>query len=486
MAGMQPTAPLPAFKGGTAAALALGVGLLVDRASDGPPGAGVVVAATATAISLASLTHPGTAGSLFLLAGVAVSSFAIVRASSVLIAIDLLTTLGLLGLAAGFARGGELLRAGVRTYAVRGTAWISTALPAAAMLLRPLVPGPGRSRRVPRAVLITFPVGLLFAVLLGSADAVFADLLRTPFENLPLTDLPRHVIVVIVGALAFGALTLRSLVAPSTSRLEAPIGGGGLRPVEWTALLATVDALLALFVAVQFVALFGGRERVVQEAGLTFAEYARSGFWQLLAAAALTGTVVAGTWIGGRPRAGREQRRFVMLAGALVALSLVGLVSGSQRLVLYEDAFGFTWPRLLGPSATILTGALLVTGAAAIVLRRAAWVPSAAVALGLLTVIALNVLDPDAFIAERNLARAAEGRPLDIMELRSLSVDAIPAIVEALPSLPEAERATLVGYLVDVRCRLDEKPAGFASFNTARARAERTLGSIARGVPAHC
>ena len=328
--------------------------------------------------------------------------------------------------------------------------------------------------------------GLLFAVLLGSADAVFADLLRTPFEKLPLIDLPRHVIVVIVGALAFEALTLRSLVAPTTTRLEAPIGGGGLRPVELTALLATVDALFALFVAVQFVALFGGRERVVQQAGLTFAEYARSGFWQLLGAAALTGIVVAGTWIGGRPRAGREQRRFVILAGALVALSLVVLVSAFQRLVLYEDAFGFTWPRLLGHAATILTGAVLVAGAVAVVLRRAAWLPSAAVALGLLALITLNVLDPDAFIAERNLARAAEGRPLDVMELRSLSLDAIPVIVEALPSLPGAERAALVGYLADVRCRLDEEPAGFASFNTARARAERTLDATARGAPAHC
>jgi hypothetical protein len=153
MAGMQPTAPLPAFKSGTAAALALGVGLLVDRASDGPPGAGVVLAATVSAISLASLTHPGTAGSVFLLAGVAVSSFAVFRASPVLIAIDLLTTLGLLGLAAGFARGGETLRAGVRTFAVRGTSWISSALPAVAMLVRPL--GPAASRRVPRAVAIT-------------------------------------------------------------------------------------------------------------------------------------------------------------------------------------------------------------------------------------------------------------------------------------------------------------------------------------------
>ena len=481
---MQPTAPLPAFKSGTAAALALGVGLLVDRASDGPPGAGMVLAATAAAISLASLTHPGAAGSIFLLAGVAVASFAVVRASPVLLAIDLLTTLGLLGLAAGFARGGETLRAGVRTYAVRGAAWIPTALPAVAMLVRPL--RRAASRRVPRAVLITLPVGLLFTVLLGSADAVFADLLRTPFESLPLTDLPRHVIVVIAGALALEALTLRSLVAPPTTRLEAPIGGGGLRPVEWTAVLASVDALFALFVAVQFVALFGGRQWVVRQAGLTFAEYARSGFWQLLAAAALTGIVVAGTWVGGRPRAGREQRRFVLLAGALVALSLVVLVSAFQRLVLYEDAFGYTWPRLLGHTATILTGAVLVAGAAAVVLRRAAWLPSAAIALGLLSVIALNVLGPDAFIAERNLARAAEGRPLDVRELRSLSVDAIPAIVEALPSLPGAQRAAWVGYLADVRCRLDEQPAGFASFNTARARAERTLDATARGAPAHC
>jgi Domain of unknown function (DUF4173) len=484
---MQPTAPLPPVPGGKVAAVALGVGVLVDLASDGPAGAGVVIAASAVAVSLARLTHPRAAVWVFLLPGVALSSFAVVRASPVLIAIDVVATFGLFGLAGGFARGGEPLRSGVRTYAIRSVAWVATSLPAVTVLVRSLAPGSGGSRRLlPRAVLITLPVGLIFAMLLGSADAVFADLVRSPFEELPLADAPRHVAAVIVGALAFGALTLRSLVAPRATRLEGPIVGGGLRPVEWTTLLATVDALFALFVAVQFVTRFDGRERVLHQAGLTYAEYARSGFWQLLAAAALTGIVVAGTWIGGRPEAGREQRRFVILATSLVGLSLVVLVSGFQRLLLYEDAFGFTWPRLLGHAATILTGTLLVAGAFAVIVRRAAWLPSGAIALGVLTVMALNVLDPEAFIAERNLARAAVGHPLDVMELRSLSVDAVPAIVEALPSLSEADRAALVGSLADLRCELVEEAAGFPSFNAARARAERILEAMPRDGPPAC
>ncbi len=46
------------------------------------------------------------------------------------------------------------------------------------------------------------------------------------------------------------------------------------------------------FVAVQATVLFGGARHVLETAGLTSAEYARQGFWQLLAVTVLTLLVI--------------------------------------------------------------------------------------------------------------------------------------------------------------------------------------------------
>jgi hypothetical protein len=167
------------------------------------------------------------------------------------------------------------------------------------MLLRPfavLLPGERRALAVPRALVIALPVGLAFALLPGSTDAVFAKLLRVPFERVPFGDLPRQLVIVTAAGGAFLTLAVRSSIPTRLAGTARPVEGGGLRSVDWISLLATVDVVFAHFVGVQLVTFFGGRQHVLAQTGLTFAEYARSGFWQMLAAATLTGLVIAAAW----------------------------------------------------------------------------------------------------------------------------------------------------------------------------------------------
>ena len=65
--------------------------------------------------------------------------------------------------------------------------------------------------------------------------------------------------------------------------------------------LGVLDALFLAFVAVQATVLFGGHAHVLETEGLTYAEYARQGFWQLLWVSALTLLVLGrGDQGGGR------------------------------------------------------------------------------------------------------------------------------------------------------------------------------------------
>ena len=69
--------------------------------------------------------------------------------------------------------------------------------------------------------------------------------------------------------------------------------------------LGVLDALFLAFVAVQATVLFGGHRHVLETEGLTYAEYARQGFWQLLWVSALTLLVLSAVI----RVAGREQHR---------------------------------------------------------------------------------------------------------------------------------------------------------------------------------
>lgn len=459
----------PKVRSATILGWAIVFGLVVDLWTQGPPGLGLFFAATLATLGLIVTTRPRLPSLVFLAAGLLLVSFVVLRDSPVLQGLDVLSAIGLFALAGAFAREGDPLRAGLRAYAARALAWTVSIPAAAGLVVRPLS-GRRRPLVLPRALLIALPVGLAFALLLSSADAVFARLLSAPFEHVPFGDLPEHLVVVAGGGGAFLTLAVRSSAPTGLGWSGKPIAGGGLRPVDWISLLVTVDAVFALFVGVQLVAFFGGRRHVLAETGLTFAEYARSGFWQMLAAATLTGLVIAAAWIGGRPTTGRGRTRFTILASVLVLLAMVVLASAFQRLVLYETEFGYTWPRLIPHAAILLTAALLASGLVAVWTGRTTWLPSAALALGFLTLVGLNLLDPEAFIAERNIARVERGYSLDTSELASLSADAAPAIAAAISELGPSIRPQVERDLSCLRLTLrrDVDRFGWASFNIAR------------------
>jgi uncharacterized protein DUF4153 len=85
-------------------------------------------------------------------------------------------------------------------------------------------------------------------------------------------------------------------------------------------------------------------------------------------------------------------------------------------------------------------------------------------------VVGLNALDPEAFIAERNIARVARGYELDTRELASLSADAAPAIAAALPELDPRISDQVERDLSCLRTELRSRVTrfGWASFNLSR------------------
>jgi hypothetical protein len=88
----------------------------------------------------------------------------------------------------------------------------------------------------------------------------------------------------------------------------------------------------------------------------------------------------------------------------------------------------------------------------------------------------LDGLNPDDLIVRVNAARPATPRPFDSRYAASLSADAVPALVEALPTLPESERGMVSARILQ-RWSPPEQP-DWRTWNWGRARAWQAATTI--------
>ena len=295
-----------------------------------------------------------------------------------------------------------------------------------------------------RGTLLAVPLVLVFAVLFSSADANFDQMIAGLFAW-EIDEAIAHVLIASIGAyLAAGALNYLFLAADEPAPTEGVRGMMTLGIVEIGMALAALDALFLAFVVVQAPYLFGGALTIERLATLSYAEYARRGFFELVTVAALVlPLLIAADWSLRRTRR-RDTVIFRLLAGGLVALVFIVMASAVQRMLLYQSEFGLTELRVyttafMGWLAVLF---LLFLGT----VWRGAPKPFAAAALdsGLLAIVALHVLNPDDLIARTNAMRPN----FDALYNSSLSDDAVPALVASLPNLTEAERTVVAGCLL--------------------------------------
>ena len=284
------------------------------------------------------------------------------------------------------------------------------------------------SVRIGPTIVITAAVLLIFGALFASADAVFSRLLGTALPDLTAGSITRWVFLFgVAGAFVLGAVYL--LIAPPTVDDFASAQPRRVKLIEWAVPVGALVALFASFVSVQLTVLFGGVTYVLGPDGPTYAEYARGGFWQLLVVTALTLLVI---WIVAAlaPRETPVERWFLRgLLGALAALTLVIVASALFRMHTYQEAYGFTRLRVLVSVMELWLGLVFLLVMAAGIRLRAAWLLRAVAATGIAALLGLAVLNPDRFIAERNLERWEAGKQLDYAYLTTLSDDAVPALV---------------------------------------------------------
>src|SRR5215203_4593258 len=205
--------------------------------------------------------------------------------------------------------------------------------------------------------------------------------------------------------------------------------------VEVGIVLGLLDLLFLTFVVIQVRYLFGGAGRVVATAGLTYAEYARRGFFELVTVTALAiPLLLIAHWLL-RAETRAHERLFKALAGIMVVLLFVVVASALQRMYLYQQEFGLTELRLYTTIFMVWISVVLLWFVLTVLRASREGFAFGALLAGFAAIFAINVMNPEALIASTNIDRMEDGKRFDAYYLTALSADAVPVLVESLPEI---------------------------------------------------
>lgn len=297
-------------------------------------------------------------------------------------------------------------------------------------------------KAVARGLVLATPLLLLFGGLFVAADAVFGGLVADLFRW-DLGAAFTHLFLIALLTWIVAGMLRATLLAQEWADLP---GGGGipisLGIIEIVVVLGLLDVLFLVFVSVQVRYFFGGAATVVTSTGLTYAEYARRGFFELVTVTTLVlPLLLLAHWIVRKENPVHE-RIFRFLAGTLVALLLVVMASALQRMRLYQEAYGLTELRFYTTSFMGWLAVVFLWFLATVLRGQRDRFAFGALVAGFIVLALLDGANPDALIARTNAnrGRANTAAPLDERYVTSLSADAVPTLIAMLPVMSEDKR----------------------------------------------
>jgi hypothetical protein len=331
-------------------------------------------------------------------------------------------------------------------------------------------PAAARRGRAWLGVALAVPALLVFGSLLSDADAAFEYLVKEVLR-IDFWSLIGHALLIGflgwgIGGYLRGRFLSPEIAPPVFSRPK----GLSLSITEVAIVLGALDLLFVSFVLVQLPYFFGGHGTVLGTDALTYAEYARRGFFELIAVAFLSlPLLLLADWLL-RTESPNERRAFRALAVGMVVLLGVMLASALHRLALYVEVYGLTQARLHALAILVWVGATLVLFCVTVLRGKRRLFPFSMAVSAFVVLLGLNALNPDALVARVNVARLAQGREFDARASIRLGADAAPALLDALPLLNPEDRSVLARQLLD-RYLADPSGDDVRTWNAARARA---------------
>ena len=366
-----------------------------------------------------------------------------------------------------------------------------------------------KNRILPKVVigiLISIPLLAIILWLLSSADIVFKNI----FINIPLLKIFKHFLIIIsvsVYAICFlwtllkafnewkkstnGAVSTSS--TPSTNskastNSNANTDGTSSTKIQWKlfldpvvllTILILVNAIYAVFSIIQFRYLFGGSSFALPSS-FTYAEYARRGFAELV----IVTIINFGILIFGITFVKKDSKRIFTAIRAfltlLVIFTFILLISAFYRMLVYEQAYGFTYLRIFVQAFMIMLFFLFVINIIYIWYQKLPIIKTYFI-ISLAIYIIMNFSNVDKIIADNNINRYFKTGQIDMVYLKGLSYDAVPEMEEFFISVKDSQDSKdkqianeILDYFMGRQLDLKNQKS-WQSYNISRNKAENII-----------
>jgi hypothetical protein len=343
-----------------------------------------------------------------------------------------------------------------------------------------------KSRILPKVfigILISIPILAIILWLLSSADIVFKNF----FINIPVFKIFKHFLIIILVSV-YTICFLWALLKAFDER-EKPAGDIKYNKIKWKlfldpvvllTILFLINAIYTIFSFIQFTYLFGGSSFILPSS-FTYAEYARRGFAELI----IVSIINFGILIFGVTFVKKDSKRIFIAIKAFLTLLVVStfilLVSAFYRMMVYEQAYGFTYLRIFVQAFMIMLFFLFITNIIYIWYQKIPIIKSYFI-ISLAIYIIMNFTNVDAIIAKNNINRYFETGKIDMVYLKGLSYDAEPemqkfytSVKNSLDSEEKQIAEEIFEYFKERKLDLKNQKS-WQSYNISKYKAEKIIG----------
>ncbi|MBZ9688773.1 DUF4173 domain-containing protein [Clostridium estertheticum] len=329
------------------------------------------------------------------------------------------------------------------------------------------------NKNILRGVIISIPLLIVILVLLTSADMVFKSYVSNfsiGFENISLGKIINHLMVIIIAfIIIFSYIWSFKYTCDEGENTRKDIQW---EPVTILTIIFMINIVYLLFSIVQFSYLYGGGNNFIPQE-FTYSEYARKGFFELVAVTIINFTILLTSMKFIKKDNKTINNVSNIFLTILVAFTFNMLFSAHYKMSLYEQTYGFTYLRIFVHIFMLMLFMLFIVALIGI-WKRNMPLNKAIIVIGLSMFILVNYINVDKIIASKNIDIYYETQKIDVQYLRSLSYDVIPEILKLKDdSNPEVAKE-VNNYLEDVKKDLSQGYFWY-EFNYSKYRAMKII-----------
>ncbi len=280
-------------------------------------------------------------------------------------------------------------------------------------------------RKILLGLSISLPILAIFTILLSNADEVFRVYFVNFVDNFIDFNIFARVIRVVIGSVVIGSVWYVFIdQAHKLNHKETSVKK--FDSIVVGIVLGLVNILFLAFVFIQVKYLFAGSPL---DLDLTYAEYAKNGFFELVWVVLLSAVLHLIVF-----RSTSKHKTLILINIFQVSLiSQVGVIAYSalMRMNMYQEAYGYTVKRLYVEwFIYVIIGLLLFSGIALFTKLSFQKFFNFSILVIFCAFVSVSLINVDYIIAKENVRRVVnDGKSLDIYYLLKLSPDAAPALL---------------------------------------------------------